>query len=164
MSDIDYSDVSRVILRQIRLCNSVSQRTGSGIVQQSQCIELCNLSGVKDTPSLTLSEPSRNGDDHIAHYSALAIGTGDLLDFGEVGSEELCCGEMFLFPEVLHFSSDLSFDIDQLGTNVRLLDLMYLGVRERASTETFERAYCVLDIADFHGLGGFSEKTTFGTK
>jgi hypothetical protein len=122
--------MSWFIFWQIGLCNSVSQGAGSRIIHESQRIQARNFGGIKDTPSLTLGKPSRNRDNNITDGSTFAIRTCDLLDFGEERSEKLSGSEMLLFSEILHFCSDLSLDIDQLGTDVRLLDLLYFRIRE----------------------------------
>ena len=101
VSDVDEDNMARILgFRKISLGDTVAKGDGSGIVDQTERVETGNGSSVKDSPSLDIGVPSRNGDDDIGNV-VLELVRGDFAKLAQVHAYQLCGRESMFFTDVV---------------------------------------------------------------
>ncbi|BAS92562.1 Os05g0181100, partial [Oryza sativa Japonica Group] len=99
MPDIDERHIQPLLLREIGLVNSISQRRGGRLMEQAQRAEARDGGGIGDSPSLQISEIRRDANAAIEDRG-VEIALGDPLEVGEHHGEQLRGGERPVLPKV----------------------------------------------------------------
>jgi hypothetical protein len=95
------------------------------VVDQSQSVQTSDLGGVQKRSSLSVGEPTGDGDNDVRD-ELVELGSGGIPQLGEVHRYELGSGEFGGLAEVLDLDTDCAVDIDKFSVDELLFDFLDL--------------------------------------
>src|ERR1700733_4271645 len=108
MTDVNKGDVPRVIgIGEIGFGDTVSQCDSGCVIDETECVQTGDGSGIKHSPPLDVCVPSGNGDDNVGD-TGLQFHRGNISDFAQVHGCQLNCSESGSFSEIVHLSRNIS--------------------------------------------------------
>ena len=105
MADVHKGDVPWVLgFGKVGLGDTVAERNGGGVVDETEDVKVGDLSGIEESSSLDVSVPSRDGDNDIAD-TVFELVSGNVSKLAKVSTDELGSREGFLFAEVCNLEN-----------------------------------------------------------
>lgn len=185
VADVDKGDMARVFgLRKVGLGDSVSESSGSGVVDEAEDVEVGDGSSIEEGASLDVGVPSRDGDHDVAHAD-LELSRSDVSQLSEIHADDLGIRELVGFVEVpdldrrttlirrgyghdgvsgTHLDTDGSININELRVDEFLFKLEDLLVVQSSSDAALKAADGVFEVGGFLRLGSLSDRANLGAK